>query len=101
MQAEEYIALPYTIGIVEDIDEDGRRGWVAEIEELPGCISQGETPEEAAANVRDAMLGWISVAMEDGQHIPQPATRWRGGEVATGGRRGRRSGGTSAPPTTG
>ncbi len=101
MHAEEYLALPYTIRLVEDIDAHGRRGWVAEIEELPGCISQGATPEEATANVRDAMLGWISVAIEDGQHIPRPATNSRGGGVATDGRQGRRSGGTSAPPTIG
>jgi predicted RNase H-like HicB family nuclease len=72
MEAEDYFDLPYAIELVQDTDEAGRRGWVAEIEELPGCISQGATPEEAIANVRDAMLGWISVAIEDGRDIPQP-----------------------------
>jgi antitoxin HicB len=72
MEAEDYLALPYAIELVQDTDDVGRRGWVAEIEELPGCISQGATPEEAITNVRDAMLGWISVALEDGRNIPQP-----------------------------
>jgi len=72
MDAEDYLALPYAIELVPDTDEVGRRGWVAEIEELPGCISQGATPEEAIANVRDAMLGWISIAIEDGREVPQP-----------------------------
>jgi antitoxin HicB len=62
----------YLIELVQDTDEDGNRGWIAKIEELPGCISQGATPEAAIANVRDAMLGWISVALEDDQDIPQP-----------------------------
>lgn len=72
MDAEEYLDLPYAIELVHDVDESGRRGWVAEVEELPGCVSQGATPEEAITNVRDAMLGWISVAIEDGRNIPQP-----------------------------
>src|SRR5215475_11558917 len=72
MEAEEYLALPYAIELVPDTDEAGHRGWVAEIEELPGCISQGATPEEAIANVRDAMLGWISIALQDGRDVPQP-----------------------------
>jgi predicted RNase H-like HicB family nuclease len=72
MEAEDYLALPYAIELVQDTDETGHRGWVAEIEELPGCISQGATPEDAIANVRDAMLGWISVAIEDGRDVPQP-----------------------------
>src|SRR5215475_7979687 len=45
---------------------------IAAIEEVPGCISQGATPEEAIANVRDAMLGWISIALQDGRDVPQP-----------------------------
>jgi len=72
METEDYLALPYAIELVQDTDDAGHQGWVAEIEELPGCISQGVTPEEAIANVRDAMLGWISVALEDGRDVPQP-----------------------------
>jgi antitoxin HicB len=72
MEVEDYLALPYAIELVQDSDAAGHRGWVAEIEELPGCISQGATPEEAIANVRDAMLGWISVALEDGRDVPHP-----------------------------
>jgi antitoxin HicB len=72
MEAEDYLALPYAIELVQDTYGADQRGWVAEIEELPGCISQGVTPEEAIASVRDAMLGWISVALDDGRDIPQP-----------------------------
>jgi len=45
---------------------------VAEVEELPGAISQGATPEEAVSSVYDAMAGWISVALDDGREIPEP-----------------------------
>jgi antitoxin HicB len=69
---EEYIDLPYKIIITADEDEDGRRGWVAEVLELPGVISQGETIEDAAESIRDAMVGWLSVAIDDGKQIPLP-----------------------------
>lgn len=34
-------------------------GWVAIVPGLPGCVSQGQTLEEAIANVRDAMATWL------------------------------------------
>lgn len=71
---EEYLELPYAIVVVHDSDEDGKSGWVAEVEELPGCISQGRTPEEAVESVRGAMRDWIAVALEDGVTIPEPRT---------------------------
>jgi antitoxin HicB len=69
---EEYLELPYTVEITYDRDADGNEGYVAEVRELPGCISQGSTIEEAAAHIRDAMQGWISVGLEDGKEIPVP-----------------------------
>lgn len=69
---EDYLDLPYTIRITHDRSDDGCEGFVAEVEELPGVISQGETLEDAAASIKDAMLGWISVALEDGLEIPEP-----------------------------
>lgn len=69
---DEYLALPYRIALTQDSDDESRTGWVAEVEELPGCISQGDTPEEAVASVLDAMAGWISVMLEDGKPIPEP-----------------------------
>lgn len=69
---EEYLELPYAIVVVHDVDENGDSGWIAEVEELPGCISQGRTPQEALERVREAMRDWIAVAMEDGVVIPEP-----------------------------
>ena len=40
--------------------EDG--GFVAEVPSLPGCVSQGESREEALTNVRDAIETWIDSA---------------------------------------
>jgi predicted RNase H-like HicB family nuclease len=69
---DDYLALPYTIALVRDEDDEGNAGYVAEVEELPGCLSQGATPEDAIRNIFDAMEGWLSVALEDGKAIPEP-----------------------------
>lgn len=66
---DEYMALPYKIEIVPDADEGG---FVARLPELPGCITVGETMEDALANIEDAKRAWIEAAMDDGQTIPEP-----------------------------
>jgi len=40
-------------------------GYIAECLELPGCMSQGETEDEAKANIVDAIESCISVLIED------------------------------------
>ncbi len=40
-------------------------GYIAECSDLPGCASQGETEEEAVANLADAVADYISVIIED------------------------------------
>jgi predicted RNase H-like HicB family nuclease len=52
--------------------EDGY--WVADCPSLPGCISQGETKEEAIGNVKDAIQGYIA-ALED-DNVPVPEERF-------------------------
>lgn len=70
---EEYMDLPYTILLVHDRDaETGLEGFVAAVEELPGCWSQGESIEEAAGRVREAMADWLIVALESDVPIPEP-----------------------------
>ncbi len=44
-------------------DEDGY--WVAECPGLPGCLSQGKTKEEAIANIKEAIIGYIESLKED------------------------------------
>lgn len=66
---EEYMELPYKVEIVPDTDEGG---YVASVPELVGCITCGETPEAAIANLTDAKRAWLLAAMEDGIEIPEP-----------------------------
>lgn len=47
-------------------------GWLAEVPDLPGCTSDGNTPEEAAHNVQDAIEEWLAAARDMGRQIPEP-----------------------------
>ncbi|MCS6918988.1 MAG: type II toxin-antitoxin system HicB family antitoxin [Fimbriimonadales bacterium] len=49
-------------------DEDG--GYVVSVPSLPGCVSQGETVEEALEMIRDAIAGYIATLKAHGQPIP-------------------------------
>jgi predicted RNase H-like HicB family nuclease len=45
--------------------------WVAECPSLPGCITEGETKEEAIANIREAIQAYIEALQEDGLDVPE------------------------------
>ena len=64
-----YMALPYTYTIVPDPDDGG---FAIKVNELPGCMSQGDTLDEAMIRIREAMEGWLEVALEDSISIPEP-----------------------------
>ena len=49
--------------------EDGY--WVVECPSLPGCVSQGETRQEAIANIKGAIEHCIAVPEEDGLPVPE------------------------------
>ncbi len=63
-----YLRLRYPMEIVQA--EEG--GYFAQIPDLPGCMAQGETIEEAAKNLEDAKRAWIEVRLEDGLEVPPP-----------------------------
>jgi len=47
------------------------RYWVAECPSLPGCVSQGNTREEAAQNMKEAIQGYVAALEEDGLPVPE------------------------------
>jgi predicted RNase H-like HicB family nuclease len=49
--------------------EDGY--YVAECPSLPGCVSQGQTREEAILNIREAIRGYIAALEDDGLPVPE------------------------------
>jgi predicted RNase H-like HicB family nuclease len=66
--------LDYPVMIEPLTAEDGG-GFVATVPDLPGCMSDGETAEEALANVRDAIASWIEEARALGRPVPSPSRR--------------------------
>jgi predicted RNase H-like HicB family nuclease len=54
-------------------EEDG--AYLAEVPELPGCMADGQTYQEALTNVERVIQEWIQTAKEMGRSIPQPKGR--------------------------
>lgn len=54
-------------------EEDG--AFVVEVPELPGCMADGETYEQAVANARQVIEEWIETARELSRPIPEPRGR--------------------------
>jgi antitoxin HicB len=58
--------------VIEPLTREDGGGFLASAPELPGCISDGDTPNEALANLKDAMEQWITEAKALGRVIPEP-----------------------------
>ncbi len=75
----EYLTLPYEWVLIPD---EASGTFTALIREFPGCVSQGDSPAEAYANLEDAAKAWIGAALDLGQSIPAPrAVESHGGRV--------------------
>jgi len=57
--------MTFTVAI--DRDEDG--AWVVECPAIPGCLSQGQTKDEALANIREAISACSMVRAEMGSPL--------------------------------
>jgi len=61
----------YHFSVVIEKDEDG---YFASCNELQGCYTQGDTYEEAIANIKDAIALHVSDHIESGEEVRQPQT---------------------------
>lgn len=68
LKLEEY---PFTIRSLAD-DDGG--GYLIEFPDIPGCMSDGENPEEAIVNGRDALRCCLLTLKEFGDPVPAPGT---------------------------
>ncbi|HBR00466.1 MAG TPA: hypothetical protein DD761_18455 [Cyanobacteria bacterium UBA11691] len=66
---QDYLNIKYPITLYPEAEG----GYTVAIADLPGCISQGDTLEEAVANIQDAKTAWIETAWECGDEIPLPS----------------------------
>ena len=68
--------VPYRFSI-RPLPEDEGGGYLIEFPDLPGCMSDGNTIEEAITNGVDAMRGWIAAMRAEGHPIPHPCAQRR------------------------
>ena len=64
----------YHVHLYWDIEDEI---FVAEVPELPGCATHGDTKEEAMRHVEDAIATWLDGAKEIGKEIPEPIATQR------------------------
>lgn len=76
---EEILKEPYSRTLIPD---KGSGTYSAIILEFPGCIAEGDTPQEAYEHLEDAAKSWIEAAIDLKQEIPSPSqTLSYGGRV--------------------
>ena len=63
--------LPYTF-IIQPYQDENEFYYVGKVLEMDGCMTDGETREEALLNLREAMEGWIETKLENGFDVPEP-----------------------------
>ena len=64
--------LGYGIVISWSADDEA---FIAEAPELPGCAADGETPQDALAQIQIVAREWIETARELGRPVPEPKGR--------------------------
>jgi antitoxin HicB len=65
---------------VRPLSKEEGGGYLVEYHDIPGCMSDGETVDEAIANAREALRDCMEVFRESGRTIPKPrieAAQWR------------------------
>jgi predicted RNase H-like HicB family nuclease len=67
--------------VIRPLTEEEGGGFLITFPDLPGCMSDGETIEEAIKNGRDAFLCWVSAEADMKGKIPKP--QWRPDEDRT------------------
>lgn len=56
---------------IRPLSKEEGGGFLATVPDLPGCMSDGETKEEAIENLRDAIKQWIDQARAMGRPVPE------------------------------
>lgn len=64
--------------IVHPLSEKEGGGYLATFPDLPGCMADGKTPEEAIHEAHDALKAWLATAKAHGDPIPKPKGTFSG-----------------------
>ena len=71
LTVKDYMELPYNI-ILRRVKDDSGEYYFVTVQELDGCMSDGVSIEEAYANIKEAMEGWIETKLDHGYPVPTP-----------------------------
>ena len=63
-------------GVIFEFQPEPEGGYTVTVPSLPGCVSYGETFEDAFQMIQDAISGWLAVASEEGVPIPPQFVDW-------------------------
>jgi antitoxin HicB len=58
---------------IQPLSKEDGGGYLVSFPDLPGCVADGATPEEAFHQAEDAMISWMKTAEEFGDKIPTPS----------------------------
>ena len=65
--------------IIEHNEDEG--GYTVTVPALPGCITEGDTVEEALENAREAITGFLEALRNQGKQLPERDPQLLFGEV--------------------
>lgn len=71
-QAKNLAMRPYLVMTAKSETTDGKPIYNARTLEIEGCIGQGDTPELAVQDLRDALVDYIEGLLEDRLEVPEP-----------------------------
>lgn len=72
--------MSHQFNVILTPEDDGR--WTAEVPALPGCVTWGNTKEEALERIKEAIELYLEVIAEDGKPIPKDQSTFTRVEVA-------------------
>ncbi len=81
MTINDYITLPYSI-VIKKINDEDSEYYFASVEELDGCMTTGETAEEAYQNIYEAMEVWIETKLAAKEEVPCPVDTSFSGKIS-------------------
>jgi predicted RNase H-like HicB family nuclease len=73
-RVQSYLNRDYSAGLMGEVGVDGRAVYAAWLHDLPGCIAQGDSAQEALERLAAVMPAYFDSLLRRGVEIPDPST---------------------------